>query len=63
MSSCSSSAAGKEFTEHERIAREIEIDFTFAHAYAARRRGANENMNGLVRHKPKNHEFGVDRFH
>ena len=40
---------GKEFSEHERIAKELGIDFFFAHAYAAWERGANENMNGLVR--------------
>lgn len=40
---------GKEFADHERIAHELEISFFFAHPYAAWERGANENMNGLVR--------------
>jgi IS30 family transposase len=40
---------GKEFAEHQRIARELNIDFFFAHPYSAWERGANENMNGLVR--------------
>jgi len=49
---------GKEFSEHERIAKELDIDFFFAHAYAAWERGANENMNGLVRqYIPKNRDF------
>jgi len=49
---------GKEFAEHERIAHELGIDFFFAHPYAAWERGANENMNGLVRqYIPKNRDF------
>ena len=49
---------GKEFSEHERIAKELDIDFFFAHPYAAWERGANENMNGLVRqYIPKNRDF------
>ena len=40
---------GKEFAEHQRIAQELCSDFFFAHPYAAWERGANENMNGLVR--------------
>jgi IS30 family transposase len=46
---------GKEFAEHKRIARELGIDFYFAHPYSAWERGSNENMNGLVRqYIPKN---------
>jgi IS30 family transposase len=46
---------GKEFAEHERIAQDLDADFFFAHPYAAWERGANENMNGLVRqYIPKN---------
>ena len=46
---------GKEFAEHERIAQDLGVDFFFAHPYAAWERGANENMNGLVRqYIPKN---------
>jgi IS30 family transposase len=49
---------GKEFAEHERIAQELCSDFFFAHPYAAWERGANENMNGLVRqYIPKNREL------
>jgi IS30 family transposase len=46
---------GKEFADHERIAADLDVDFFFAHPYAAWERGANENMNGLVRqYIPKN---------
>jgi IS30 family transposase len=40
---------GKEFAEHERIAKTLNADFYFAHPYASWERGANENMNGLIR--------------
>lgn len=40
---------GKEFAEHERVAKELHADFFFAHPYTAWERGANENMNGLIR--------------
>jgi len=40
---------GKEFAEHERISRELNTDFFFAHPFASWERGTNENMNGLVR--------------
>jgi IS30 family transposase len=49
---------GKEFAEHERIAHELGVDFFFAHPYTAWERGANENMNGLVRqYIPKNRDL------
>ena len=49
---------GKEFAEHERITQELCTDFFFAHPYDAWERGANENMNGLVRqYIPKNREL------
>jgi IS30 family transposase len=49
---------GKEFAEHERISRELKIDFFFAHPFAAWERGTNENMNGLVRqYIPKHREL------
>ena len=49
---------GKEFAEHQRIAQELGVDFFFAHPYAAWERGANENMNGLVRqYIPKNRDL------
>jgi len=40
---------GKEFAQHERIAETLAADFFFAHPYASWERGANENMNGLIR--------------
>jgi transposase, IS30 family len=40
---------GKEFAGHERIACTLNADFFFTHPYASRERGANENMNGLIR--------------
>jgi transposase, IS30 family len=40
---------GKEFTEHEAVAKALELDYYFAHPYCSWERGANENMNGLIR--------------
>jgi IS30 family transposase len=40
---------GKEFAQHERIAEKLKADFYFAHPYSSWERGANENMNGLIR--------------
>lgn len=40
---------GKEFAQHERIAGTLDAKFFFAHPYASWERGANENMNGLIR--------------
>ena len=40
---------GREFANHERIAEELAIDFYFARPYHSWERGANENLNGLVR--------------
>jgi transposase, IS30 family len=40
---------GKEFSQHERVAESIETQFYFAHPYCSWERGANENMNGLIR--------------
>lgn len=40
---------GKEFAQHERVASALGADFFFAHPYASWERGANENMNGLIR--------------
>jgi IS30 family transposase len=49
---------GKEFAEHERIAQVLKADFFFAHPFSAWERGANENMNGLVRqYIPKKRAF------
>jgi IS30 family transposase len=40
---------GKEFAQHERIAAELKLDYYFAHPHSAWERGANENLNGLLR--------------
>ena len=49
---------GKEFANHANIAEQLNIDFYFAKPYHSWQRGANENLNGLVRqYFPKNHDF------
>jgi IS30 family transposase len=49
---------GKEFACHQAIAEGMEIDFFFAKPYHSWERGANENLNGLVRqYFPKGSEF------
>jgi transposase, IS30 family len=49
---------GKEFAEHDKIANAIDIDFFFAKPYHSWERGANENLNGLVRqYFPKKTSF------
>ena len=49
---------GKEFTQHERIARELNTKFYFAHPFSSCERGLNENTNGLIRqYFPKKHFF------
>ena len=40
---------GKEFAQHERVASALDAEFFFAHPYSSWERGANENMNGLIR--------------
>lgn len=40
---------GKEFAQRERVAESLHADCYFAHLYASWGRGANENMNGLIR--------------
>lgn len=40
---------GKEFAKHQSIATSLEIDYYFANPYCSWERGANENLNGLVR--------------
>ena len=49
---------GKEFCEHELIAKGLQARIYFAHPYASWERGVNENTNGLVRqYFPKKFEF------
>lgn len=49
---------GREFADHERIAKELDVDFYFAHPYSSWERGSNENTNGLVRqYFPKDQPF------
>jgi len=49
---------GKEFAEHKSIAEKCQIDFYFANPYSPWERGANENLNGLVRqYFPKKTDF------
>ena len=49
---------GKEFAEHEYIAKNLDAKFFFAHPYASWERGLNENMNGLIRqYFPKTTKF------
>lgn len=40
---------GKEFAFHEKISKELGINFYFAKPYHSWERGANENTNGLIR--------------
>jgi len=40
---------GKEFAEHEKTAKSLNIDIYFAHPYSSWERGLNENTNGLIR--------------
>jgi IS30 family transposase len=49
---------GKEFAMHQEIAIALEIDFYFANPYNPWERGANENLNGLIRqYIPKSTSF------
>jgi len=49
---------GKEFAEHKIISKELDVDFYFAKPYHSWERGANENMNGLIRqYFPKGSSF------
>jgi len=51
---------GKEFANHKEISEELNIDFFFAKPYHSWERGANENLNGLVRqYFPKKTNFGL----
>lgn len=49
---------GKEFAEHERIAKDLQTDVFFAHTYSSWERATNENTNGLIRqYFPKKKSF------
>jgi IS30 family transposase len=49
---------GKKFALHQQIAEQLQATFFFSHPYSAWERGANENMNGLLRqYFPKTHSF------
>ena len=49
---------GKEFAQHQQIAQQLEVDFFFARPYHSWERGANENLNGLIRqYIPKATDF------
>jgi len=49
---------GKEFANHQFISHCLEIDFFFAKPYASYQRGANENVNRLIRqYFPKKTDF------
>lgn len=49
---------GKEFADHRIISSQLNIDFFFAHPYHSWERGANENLNGLIRqYFPKKTDF------
>ena len=51
---------GKEFAQHKNIAKALNAEFYFAHPYSSWERGANENMNGLIRqYFPKNRYFNT----
>ena len=40
---------GKEFTLHKEITQQLKVAIYFAHPYHSWERGANENLNGLIR--------------
>lgn len=49
---------GKEFANHQQLSEKLEIDYYFAKPYHSWERGANENLNGLVRqYFPKKTKF------
>jgi IS30 family transposase len=49
---------GKEFAEHRKLTRGLGLEVYFADPYASWQRGANENMNGLLRQFfPKGTDF------
>lgn len=49
---------GNEFSQHQAIAKELCIDYYFARPCHSWERGANENLNGLIRqYFPKGSSF------
>lgn len=51
---------GKEFSLHSKISQELGINFYFAKPYHSWERGANENINGLIRqYFPKKTDFAT----
>lgn len=51
---------GKEFANHKEISTALNIDYYFARPYHSWERGANENLNGLVRqYFPKGTDFSL----
>ena len=51
---------GKEFAEHEKISSALNVSYYFAKPYHSWERGANENLNGLIRqYIPKKTDFST----
>jgi len=51
---------GKEFADHEAIAKTLSLKYFFADPYSSWQRGLNENTNGLLRqYFPKKSSFGM----
>lgn len=49
---------GLEFANHELISEHLGIDIDFSHPYHSWEKGANENLNGLIRqYIPKTTDF------
>jgi IS30 family transposase len=49
---------GKEFANHKNLTDKLNIDYFFANPYCSWERGANENLNGLIRqYFPKKYNF------
>lgn len=49
---------GKEFAQHEEVAKALDTEFYFANPYQSWKRGLNEHTNGLIReYFPKKMEF------
>lgn len=54
------SDGGSEFSYHEKVSKELNADFYFAHPYSSWKRGLNENTNGLIRqYLPKGCDFNA----